>query len=110
MTPNKLFMQIICRRFYGGRPARLAEDIGVSRQAVYNWLSPGKQDPETPYILRVLARLRIRVEDVWAPDPKAIYYRGIRIDPESPEFRQVDENIRAALRGARPDLARELDL
>jgi putative transcriptional regulator len=52
---------------HGWSQARLAEQLGVSRQTV-NAIETGKYDPSLPLAFAIAALFRMRIEDVFIPD------------------------------------------
>jgi putative transcriptional regulator len=50
--------------------ARLAEELGVSRQTV-NAIETGKYDPSLPLAFDLARVFRVRIEEIFTPEPGA---------------------------------------
>jgi putative transcriptional regulator len=55
------------RQVRGWSQARLADELGVSRQTVIS-LEKGRFDPSLPLAFRIAALFDCRIEDVFVPD------------------------------------------
>lgn len=53
----------------GWTQARLAEELGVSRQTV-NALEAGRYDPSLPLAFTIARVFERRIEDIFIPEPK----------------------------------------
>ena len=110
LTPDKLVVRRAVDRFYNGNVSDMAADLGFREQTIYYWLTPGGRSPGQANLARILKRHNVTFSDLWVPDSEAGYFRGFRLTPDSPGFRQLESNIAAALKVSRPDLADKLGL
>lgn len=55
------------REQHGWSQARLAQQLGVSRQTV-NAIETGKYDPSLPLAFAIAALFGMRIEDIFVPD------------------------------------------
>ncbi len=112
LSPNQRAIRNLVITGFGGSVHKLASAVGTEPQTVYKWIN-GLSEPNRVNLAAVAEAAGVGVEDLWVPDPDAIYFRGavIRGTGKTRElYEELSRHAEAVVKHHSPSLAKKLGL